>query len=122
MKIKQTLLSISAIMLLTLGAIGIFLPIWPTTPFVLAAAGCLAGNPKLKAHVIKIPFFREYFKNQMDGTGLSIRTVIISLVFLWGMLMISAIYIQMVWGVLLLAVVGIAVTVHILWISKPRQK
>lgn len=121
MNIKNILLCCAGFFLLVMGAIGLFLPIWPTTPFVLAAAGCFASTPKIYDRVIRIPFFGEYIRNYQDKKGLKPGTVAISLVFLWGMLFISAMHIRTVWAVILFCVIGTAVTIHILWIAKKRE-
>ncbi len=121
MNVKSAVLSGIGLLLLGMGAVGVVLPVWPTTPFVLAAAACFTYNPKLRAWVIKIPFFREYLQNYQDKKGLPRKTVIRSLVFLWGMLALSALLLKTVWIALCLLLVGIAVTWHILWIAKPRR-
>ncbi len=122
MGIKNILLCGVGFLLLGMGAIGLVLPLWPTTPFVLAAAGCFASTPRIYEKVIKIPFFNEYIRNYKDRKGLKPKTVIISLTSLWGMLLLSAFHIQKSWVLIILAVVGISVTTHILWIAKARNK
>jgi len=122
MSLKNILLSAAGLVLLAMGAIGLALPVWPTTPFVLAAAGCFANNPKLRARVMRISFFREYLENYRDRKGLSRRTVFKSLCFLWGMLALSAYFAGNAWIIAGLAAVGAGVTSHILWIARPRSR
>ena len=122
MKIKNSLLCGVGFLMLTLGAIGLFLPVWPTTPFVLIASGCFAYTPALYARIIKIPFVSEYIKYYRNRTGISGRTVAVSLIFLWGMLFVSALHVGKPWILCLLALIGIAVTVHIVWIAKPGKR
>jgi uncharacterized membrane protein YbaN (DUF454 family) len=121
MGIKSILLAVAGVLLLLLGAIGLFLPVWPTTPFVLAAAGCLSATPRLKAVVLRMPIFREYIENYRTRSGLPRKTVVVSLSSLWGMLALSAALSQRLWLSLLLAAVGAAVTAHILTIAKSRK-
>lgn len=120
MKLKAVLLIIAGFFLLALGAIGLFVPILPTTPFVLGSAGCFAGSPRLRAMVLKIGFFREYMDNYQRGGGLSKRTVAASLLFLWGMLALSCLLTRTLWLAILLLLIGTAVTVHILWIARKK--
>ena len=108
--------------MLALGAIGLFLPIWPTTPFVLVASICFASTPALHSRIMKIPFVSEYIKNYKDRSGISGKTVAVSLIFLWSMLLISALNIKELWIILLLVLIGSAVTIHIVWIAKPRKR
>lgn len=122
MGIKNILLCCAGFLFLAMGAIGVLLPIWPTTPFVLLAAGCFASTPKIHDRVMKIPFFSEYIKNYKEKKGLKPKTVAISLSSLWGMLLLSAFHIRIPWVLLILGLVGVSVTIHILWIAKPRNK
>lgn len=122
MRIKNILLTGFGFLFLGLGAIGLLLPVWPTTPFVLVSAACFSRTPRLRAWITSISFFREHIENYENRTGLSRKTVAISLSYLWGMLVLSMVVIQTVWISLLLFSIGTAVTLHILWISKAKQK
>lgn len=120
MRPRVIILTILGLLFLALGLIGVFLPILPTTPFVLLGAGCLTGTPKLRAHILRIPIFRDYINNYQSGNGLPKKTVIRSLISLWGMLILSMFLVGRLWLVFLLIIVGVCVTLHILWIAKPK--
>ncbi len=120
MKLSQFLKLTAGFTALALGLVGAVLPVWPTTPFVLLALGCFSATPALQSKILKIGFFREYYESYTRKTGLRRRTVAGSLIFLWGMLTVSAVLIRKLPVCLLLAAVGAAVTVHILWIAKKR--
>lgn len=122
MRIRVIFLTIIGFLFLLLGAIGVFLPILPTTPFVIVGTGCLVGTPKLQARILRIPFFREYIENYKERKGLPRRTVAKSLFFLWGMLILSMILTGKPWLLLLLTFIGICVTAHILLIARPKPK
>jgi uncharacterized membrane protein YbaN (DUF454 family) len=122
MKLKNLLLTALGFVLLGFGAIGLFLPVLPTTPLVLFASACFAGNPRMRGRLLRNAFFREHFRNYQNRTGLKKRTVAFSLGFLWGMLGLSLLLVQELWYALLLAAVGIAVSLHILCIAKPSEK
>lgn len=119
---KLFLLAATGFVLLGLGAIGLVLPIWPTTPFLLAAAACFSCMPRLRAWLLKLPVFGEHIRNYQTRTGLARRTVVLSLIFLWGMLALSCVFMQPLALRLLLALVGAAVTAHIIYVSRPRAK
>ena len=121
MHIKTVILITFGYIFLGLGAVGLFLPLLPTTPFVLLSAACFSASPKLKAKIMKIPFFKEYIENYQNKTGLRRKTVWISMIGLWGMLILSAVLMKKVWVCVLLFCVGAAVTWHILWIAKRRN-
>ncbi len=120
--IKNALLTGAGLLFLALGAVGAFLPVWPTTPFVLLSAGCLVGSPKWRARIMRIGFFREHIENYQTRQGLSKRTVAISLGYLWGMLLLSMLLTRILWLILLLCAVGAAVTAHILCMAKRRER
>ena len=105
--------------MLAFGVVGLFLPVWPTTPFVLVASICFASNPALHARIMKIPFVGEYIRNYKERKGISKKTMVVSLIFLWAMLTLSALYIGRPSIMILLAIIGMAVTIHIVYVSRP---
>ena len=121
MFIKRIALTVIGFILLGIGAIGIFIPVWPTTPFVLLAVACFSFNPKLKAKLMKVEFIREQSINYKERTGLTKKTVTISLGFLWVSMTISIIATKIPWLAFLLVAIGIAVTVHILYMARPKK-
>lgn len=122
MQIKTIFLTTFGYIFLGLGAIGLVLPILPTTPFVILSAACFSGTPHIRAKVMKLKFFREHIENYEKRTGLAKKTVIISLSYLWGMLIISMLVMKRPLLTLLLIVIGICVTTHILWVARPKDK
>lgn len=120
MQFKTIVLAFIGFVFLILGAIGLVLPVWPTTPFVLVSVGCFSSTPRIKGAILKIPFFRNHIENYEKRTGLSKKTVFISMLWLWGMLILSMIALKTVWLTVLLMCVGVAVTTHILWVAKPK--
>ncbi|MGI5899020.1 MAG: YbaN family protein [Christensenellales bacterium] len=119
---KKIALTILGFLFLASGAIGLVIPIWPTTPFVLLAAACFSASPNLRAKIMRIRFFRDYIESYQVGNGLERKTVIYSLAFLWTMLALSAFMMKRLWALPLFAIIGVSVTVHILHIAKPRAK
>lgn len=120
MQFKIIIYTFLGFIFLILGAIGMLLPLLPTTPFVLISAACFSSTPKIKARVMKIPFFKEHIENYEQRLGLSKKTVWISLIWLWGMLIISMILLETIWLILFLVFIGVAVTTHILWIANSK--
>jgi uncharacterized membrane protein YbaN (DUF454 family) len=120
--VRHLLLAAAGFILLAVGAVGVVVPILPTTPFVIAAAGCFAATPSLHKRVMKIPLVSAYIRNYEQGTGIPRRTVAISLAFLWIMLGLSSFAVHITWVMGMLAAVGAAVTIHILCVAKPRGK
>ncbi len=105
----------AGIVFTVLGIIGIFVPVWPTTPFLLVAAWLFAGaSPRLYRWLNRTPYLCYYLENYRAGTGVPVRLKIQTLVFLWLGLALSACFWSNWLYYLLLAVVGCGVTAHIL--------
>lgn len=121
MRFKTFVLTGLGFSFLGLGAVGLLLPIWPTTPFVLVSFACFSSSPVIRERIMRVPFFKEYIENYSKGKGLTTQTVWISLIWLWIMLIISMFVIHTFWLTLLLVFIGSLVTFHILWISKERE-
>jgi uncharacterized protein len=62
---------------LALGFIGIFLPVLPTTPFVLLAAYCFSkGSPKLHGWILASPLFGPMIADWENGGVIRLRAKI----------------------------------------------
>ena len=122
MPIKIILLTIVGFIFLIFGAIGLFLPVWPTTPFVLLSVACFSSTPRIKAKIMKISFFKEHVENYEKRCGLQNKTVCISLIWLWGMMIISMILVKNLWISLLLFLIATVVTIHILLMARGVKK
>lgn len=122
MNLRNALLVTIGCVCLAIGAVGVALPLLPTTPFVLVACACFSGVPKLRGVVMKIPFAREHLENYQTRKGLPRKVVISSLAFLWSVLVLWAIHIHRPMFMLLFAVVGAGVTAHILCMASPKRK
>ena len=108
---------------LLLGGIGIFLPLLPTTPFVLCAAWCFGkASPALARRLENSAYFGQYIQNYRHGTGICPAARMQALIFLWLTLGISAFFWHSSHGRLLLAVVGIGVTIHLCTIKTRREE
>lgn len=123
-RVKQPLLLAAGFVLLALAAVGVFLPVLPTTPFVLAAAICFSNSsPKLHALLLKNRFFGEYIENHRTKRGVCVAVKVRSIAALWLLLCVSAVAVGKLWVTLLLAAVGIGVTAHLLLLkTRPPEK
>ena len=107
---------------LALGAIGIFIPVLPTTPFVLLSAACFSSSSKkLNEWLLRSRLFGPFIENYSTGQGISVSRKIASLVFLWTGLIISMVIVRTIWIYIILGVVGIGVTIHILTIKDKKE-
>lgn len=108
-------------LLLALGAVGVFVPVLPTTPFVLLAAACFgSASPKLYRWLARTRFFGPFIENYRQKNGVPARTKVFALFFLWPLLILSMFLTRKAWVIVLLTLVGAAVTAHILKIKTRR--
>ena len=93
MKIIGGLWFIAGTICLVLGAIGIVLPILPTTPFLLASAACYyKSSPKMHKWLLNNKWFGDYIKNYQEGKGIPRKTKLTALTVLWVTIGISTIF------------------------------
>ena len=122
-KLKKIIFITAGFIFVGLGAVGIVLPLLPTTPFlVLAAILFSKSNEKFHKWLLKNRVFGPYLAHYESGTGIPKSLKIKTIVFLWPSLAISAVLINAVWAWFLLAIVGICVTTHVLTIKKKKDR
>ncbi len=75
LKLKKIFLIISGSFFIFLGTIGIFIPILPTTPFILLAAACyIKSSEKLYNWLTNNRIFSKYIKNYSLKKGMTKNT------------------------------------------------
>ncbi len=117
--LKRCILIVLGFLSLLCGAIGIVLPILPTTPFVLLAAILFSSsNPKLAKRLEQNRVFGPYITHYRNKTGVPLSAKREGLAWLWLSLCISAFIIQELRITLILLGVGILVSLHILLLKK----
>lgn len=115
---KRYLMIAAGTLFFVLGAVGVFVPVLPTTPFLLLTAFFyLRGSPRLHAWLMHHRLFGEYIYNYVHFRAIKKHTKIGTLLFLWSMLTLSAILVDNLHIRIVLAVVGIGVTIHLLKIK-----
>ena len=114
-KTIHLLLVISGWLSLILGVIGIFLPLLPTTPFVLLAAACFArSSEKFHGWILAHPYFGKIVKNYQSGLGIEPRIRNRAILIMWMGMTISMLIIFAIWSVVLLSTIGILVTIYLM--------
>lgn len=119
---KSLLLTFIGTIFLILGIIGVLLPVLPTTPFILLSAACYGNTPKLQAKIKNLPFFKEYFRSYEEKTGIPVKTLLISLLFLWISIILSIVLLDSLHMKIFLGIILLSVTIHLLWMSEPIRK
>ena len=101
---------------LGLGILGIFLPLLPTTPFLLLTAALyFKGSPRLYQWLLNHKYFGTYIRNFRETKAIPLRDKIISLLLMWGTMLYCIFFlIPLVWVKILLFLIAAGVTYHIL--------
>jgi uncharacterized protein len=112
----KTCLIVVGSLCVALGVLGIFLPVLPTTPFLLLAAFCYArSSQRLHEWLLENRWFGEYLKNYHEGHGMRLRHKVLALAVMWasiGWTTLAVIHVW--WGKLMLLLIAFGVTVHLL--------
>lgn len=111
----KLLLTIIGILAIVLGVIGIFLPLLPTTPFLLLAAACFARSSKrMHDWLMGHRLFGKFLRSYEEGRGIPARAKVVALVMMWSSLAFAVWRYENMWLRVLLLAVGIGVSIY-LW-------
>lgn len=114
MSTKNKLLVFCGSICMVLGAIGIFLPILPTTPFLLLSAYCyMRSSRKCYDWLMNNKILGSYIYNYVNYRAILLSTKIYSLITLWIVLSASIAVVSSVYVRALLFIIGICVSIHI---------
>lgn len=113
---KRILLVTAGFLSIGLGILGVFVPLLPTTAFMLLAAWLFSkSSPRWRAWLIYHPWLGKHIRNYTQHRGITRKARIRSITLLWATLLISAVATGGKWWVLLiLLTVGIGVSWHLL--------
>ena len=69
---------------LALGVIGIFVPVMPTTPFLLLASACfLRGSKRLHQWLLSHGRLGKYIRDFEAGRGIPARAKVVAIAMMW---------------------------------------
>lgn len=97
------------------GIIGIVVPLWPTTCFLLLAGWCFArSSPRAERWLYGNRVFGRYLTAYRDRGVISTRVRRGATIFLWSAILVSAVFaVGHLWVVALLLLVAALVTAHL---------
>jgi hypothetical protein len=124
-KVVRALFLVAGTICLALGAIGIFLPILPTTPFLLLAAACyLRSSERMHKWLLGNRWFGEYIKNYQAGRGIPMKTKILAITVLWGAILFSMFFMvsEVLIAQIVLFAIAVGVTVHLVRLPTFRKR
>ena len=99
-----------------LGILGIFLPLLPTTPFLLLAAACyIRSSKRLYNWLLNNKWIGRYIKNYLEGKGVPLKSKVLSISALWITIGYSVFFVVNIFPVrIILILIAIGVTMHLL--------
>lgn len=99
-----------------LGILGIFLPLLPTTPFLLLAAACyIRSSERLYNWLLNNKWIGRYIKNYLEGKGVPLKSKVLSISALWITIGYSVFFVVNIFPVrIILILIAIGVTIHLL--------
>ncbi|WP_339528636.1 YbaN family protein [Pseudomonas mucidolens] len=101
-----------------LGVIGIFLPVLPTTPFLLLAAACFArSSPRFYAWLVQHPRLGPWIRDYLDGNGIPLKGKAYAIGLMWLSIGVSCYLVPLPWARAFMLISAVLVTIYIL-----RQK
>ncbi len=126
MDIRKALLIFLGTVCVGLGVLGMFLPLMPTTVFLLMAAYCYSkSSEKFHTWLLTNKLFGKYISDYKSGKGISLRQKVTTTIILWASIglsiwMVSAGF----WLTLLLVAIALGVTTHLFWLKtyKPSEE
>ena len=113
----KILLLILGIISLSLGVIGIFLPILPTTPLLLLASWCFfRSSDRLYQKLINSKYLGSYINNFKVNKIIPLKTKIFTISLLWLSMTYCIFFVAngIIWLQILLAILLIGISLHIL--------
>jgi uncharacterized membrane protein YbaN (DUF454 family) len=121
-ELKRRLLLAAGTLSLAVGIVGIFVPILPTTPFLLLAAGCyLRSSQRFYNWLMGSRWLGSYIRNYIESRGLPLKVKLFTIILLWVTIGISIWLVAKPVVTVILLIVAMGVTLHIIFIRKRRE-
>jgi len=106
---------------LVLAVLGIFLPLLPTTPFLLLASACFArSSNKLHNWLRTHGRFGRYLRDYEDGRGIPLRGKVLALAMMWPSMIYAMLIVPLPVIAFLLFLVACGVTAYLLKLPTAR--
>lgn len=122
-KLKKILYISLGFITLSLGILGIILPLLPTTPFLLLSAFFfMRSSKKLYYWLLNHRFLGIYIYSYITFKAIDLKTKIYAISLLWITLTISMIMLQNIYLSVVLMIIGLSVTIHLLSLKTLSKK
>lgn len=126
--VRYALLAVGCLAV-TLGVIGIFLPVLPTTPFMLLAAACFVrSSERFYLWLVEHPRLGPWFRDYLEGNGIPLKGKAYTIISMWVSIGFSCWLVPLVWARIAMLLSAALVTLYIIKQktlrtveAKPRQ-
>jgi tRNA (uracil-5-)-methyltransferase TRM9 len=123
-KVRNALLVTAGTLFTGIGIVGIFVPILPTTPFLLLAAACyIRSSERLYRRLLKTRIIGAYICNYIEGREMDLRAKLVTIFLLWlGIGLTIGPGTDNLAVRIVLPIVAVGVTLHIATIKTKRKE
>ena len=98
-----------------LGVSGIFLPVLPTTPFLLLAAACFArSSQRFYLWLVLHPRLGPWVRDYLEGQGIPRKGKVWALILMWSSISFSIWIVPLLWVRVFMLIRAVCVTIYIL--------
>lgn len=98
-----------------LGVLGIFLPLLPTTPFLLLAAACfMRSSKRFYLWLVEHPRLGPWIRDYLAGEGIPRKAKIYAISLMWVSIGISCALVPLIWARLFMLTSAVLVSLYIL--------
>jgi uncharacterized membrane protein YbaN (DUF454 family) len=120
---KRILLIIAGTLFVGLGILGIFLPLLPTTPFLVLAAACyVRSSQRLYDWLLNNNWFGKYFRNYLQGKGVPLKIKLLTITLLWITIGFSVAFVVESFPVrIILILIAVGVSLHVLSVQTLKE-
>lgn len=122
-ELRKKLLVLIGTICLASAILGIFLPVLPTTPFLLLAAVCYAhGSKRFYDWLMANRWLGPYIRNYREGKGVPLIQKVLVILLLWLTIGFSVWTVSLWWVQLVLIAIAGGVTIHLLTIKTLKSE
>jgi uncharacterized membrane protein YbaN (DUF454 family) len=98
-----------------LGVIGIFLPVLPTTPFLLLAAACfMRSSKRFYLWLINHPHLGPWIVDYLEGQGIPLKGKVYAIGLMWLSISLSCYLVPLFWARAFMLTSAVLVSLYIL--------
>jgi len=122
--VKKKIYIFLGTLFVVLGIIGMFVPLMPSTVFLLLAAACYArGSQRFYDWLMNHPTLGSTIRHYRGGLGLPLRQKLLTMLLLWATIGASGyFFVHKDWVRILLVVIASGVSLHLLSLKTYHEK